>query len=245
MKSIRKIIWMMFPFISCSHPSGLNKEGALQMQIRYYDNPNLSDAEEGVFSDLNIWFKNDFIIEEIKTTFINTDTLGITTKKVNTAYYLFMDRKTKSFYNYSSFNDTAKILDKYSQADTAEIRGLGGWSFYKDHDLNIAGTPEVIPDTVIDGITYKRVRFNIRAKDSLSPVIGYMRCDKKGTMFQMDNNLSRKLGCPLVRTDFLASPENPIANSAEIVFLRDSLTKEEQKVFDAWKKNAKQNPVSN
>ncbi|HET9433559.1 MAG TPA: hypothetical protein VFO37_07365, partial [Chitinophagaceae bacterium] len=58
-----------------------------------------------------------------------------------------------------------------------------------------------------------------------------------------DENLAKKLGCPVVRIDHLPSPEYPMPISSEIHFLRDSLTKEEIKIFEAWKKNMKKNPI--
>jgi hypothetical protein len=41
-----------------------------------------------------------------------------------------------------------------------------------------------------------------------------------------------------VRLDEVPTREYPIATSAQIIFLKDSLTSFETKVFDAWQKNA-------
>ena len=171
------------------------------------------------------------------------DSNGIRAKETPVAYYLFIDRTSKAFYNYSSFSDTATILDRYSQGDTAEIKGLGGWSFYKSHNLDIVGSPQQLSDTLVKGITYRRLGLNLKAQFGQSTVIGYLRCDKKGTMFQFDKDFGEKVGCPLVRIDYFPFPNAPTGTSDELLFIRDSLTKEELKVFDAWKKNMNKYPI--
>jgi hypothetical protein len=52
------------------------------------------------------------------------------------------------------------------------------------------------------------------------------------------------MGCPLVRLDNFPSSDPSSGSSDEIVFIRDSLTKEERKVFDAWEKNLKKYPAN-
>jgi hypothetical protein len=196
-----------------------------------------------MFTDMKVWYKGKLFIEEIKTIETHRDTNGVTTRKTPLAYYLFMDRKSKSFYHYSSFSDTAKILDKYILPDTAMMRSLSGWAFYKNWDINIAGSIKTLTDTLIDKVAYRRVQLPIISNGFLVTIIAYQRCDRKGSIFQFDKNLGKKLGCPVMRIDDLPSPEYPIPISSEINFLRDSLTKEEIKIFEAWKKNMKKNQI--
>lgn len=213
------------------------------MTTLFYDSLTKQYTREIMFTDMKVWYKGKLFIEEIKTVETHRDTNGITTRKTPLAYYLFMDRNSKSFYHYSSFSDTAKILDKYILPDTAMMRSLGGWAFYRNWDINIAGSMKILTDTVIDKVAYKRVELPIISNGFLVTIIAYQRCDRKGSIFQFDKNLGKKLGCPVMRIDDLPSPEYPIPISSEINFLRDSLTKEEIKIFEAWKKNMKKNPI--
>lgn len=99
------------------------------------------------------------------------------------------------------------------------------------------------PYETFRGISFSRVQFSVRFNNILSNVIAYLRCDKTGTILQFHKRLSYKLGCPIVRIDFQVSPKNPTPLSYEINFLRDSLTEEEKKIFNIWKKNIKKYPV--
>ena len=234
--------FLIFLIISCCPERNLIREGFTQLRSRDYDSIKREFINESFMPEMNIWVKGNLVIQEIKV--INTtDSDGVITRETPVAYYLFMDRKSKTFYNYSSFSDTARILDKYTQADTAEIRGLGGWSFYKKRDLKITDSLQPLSDTTINNIIHKRFKFKLKTSNNESLVIIYLRCDKKGTVLLFDKTLSEKLGCPIVRLDYLPTPQNPSPVSSEIVFLRDSLSKEELKVFDAWEKNIKKYPV--
>ena len=236
-------LFFVFLIIACRSQNNFKNGGVIEHRVRIYDSTRQGYLNEFIAPDMKIWYKDNLVIEEIKTVKITDTSEGIT-KEVNVAYYLFIDTKSKVFYNYSSFSDTAKILNKYSQADTMEIPGLGGWRFYASHDLNAIESPRFLADTTINYIVYKRVQLIVKGKNTLTTVIGYLRCDKKGTMFQIDKNFSKKMGCPMVRVDYLASPQDPLSVSTEIVFINDSLSKAELKVFEAWEKNMKKYPVS-
>lgn len=229
--------------ISCVSQKPFRQKGFIQLRFRDYDTIERKYINHAFMPDVNIWYKGNLAVEEIKT-IKDTDSLGVFTREILVAYYLFMDRGSKSFYNYSSFTDTATILDKYTQSDTAVLRGRGGWAFYKNHDMGIVGSMQSLPDTTINSFVHKRYQVILKASGNLRPSVFYLRCDKKGTVFQFDKVLSEKLGCPIIRIDFLPSPRNPTPVSSEIVFLRDSLSKEELKVIRAWEKNLKKYPVN-
>lgn len=230
--------------VSCTSQNTLTKGGAILHTIRFYDSLTQQYTNEIVFPDMNVWYKNELFIEEIKTVETYRDTNGITTRKTPIAYYLFIDRNSKSFYHYSSFSDTARIIDKYMLPDTAVMRGLGGWPFYRNWDTNIAGPLKTLTDTIINKVIYGRVQLPIISNGFLVTIIAYQRCDRIGSVFQIDKNLGNKLGCPVTRVDYLPSSADPTPLSEEISFLRDSLSKEELNVFKAWEKNIKKYPVN-
>lgn len=105
----------------------------------------------------------------------------------------------------------------------------GSWNLKYKRELKYEGSPELINDTIIDQINYKRVKLKSPAKYVPFLMICYFRCDKKGTMFDKDPPLSNIIGCPMVKI-FTFSPEKrDTPSSSEVVFLSDTLTKEELK----------------
>jgi len=230
-------------FNSCqSHPA-FKEEGVIQLIGRFYDVSTQQYSKEDILTDMNIWYKGNLVVQEIKIINEFIDSNGYK-KKTPVAYYLFIDRKTRNFYHYLSFSDTASILDKYTLSDDSVMRGLGGWPFYKDVTFDTVGQRQYLNDTVINGNTYKRILFDVKEDNKILPTVRYLRCDKTGTLFSFNNSLRDKLGCPIVRIDYLPTTDNQRPNSSEIVFVRDKLSNEELKVFEAWEKNEKKYPVT-
>ena len=223
---------------SCHSYPDSKEEGLMILIDRAYDVSTQTYSKEGVLTDMNIWYNGNLVVEEIRTIKESRDSNGYK-RETPIAYYLFIDRKTKNFYHYSSFSDTARILDKYTLPDDSVMRGLGGWPFYKDLIIDSVRERQYLKDTVINGITYKRILFSVKEDGKIFPTVRYLRCDKTGTLFSFNNSLRDKLGCPIVRIDYLPTTDNQRPNSSEIVFVRDKLSNEELKVFEAWKKNEK------
>jgi len=72
--------------------------------------------------------------------------------------------------------------------------------------------------------------------------LAYLRCDKKNSIFHYDRAFDEKMGCPVTRIEFRDEDIKAFA-VGEMEFVRDKLTAEELKVFAAWERNAKLNPV--
>jgi len=144
------MLFISFLIFSCGSKYDITKEEFVHVTYKFYDEAKGYYINEEVFADMYIWFKDNTVVEEIKTVEVNTDTNGVTTRKTPVAYYLFIDRDSKVCYHYSSFSDTAKIIDKYELPDTAEIKGAGGWSFYKNNDLDIVDSLRTLTDTFIN-----------------------------------------------------------------------------------------------
>ena len=160
--------------------------------------------------------------------------------------YTFVDFRTKSFYVYLNFSDTAKIMDKYPQPDSG--RPEGGWFFFTNQHYIPLANLTVVPDTTINDIVYKRVKSvqvdpTVKEREVVRHYNAWARCDKKSALHRYDNPLSELIGCPVVKYE-IYTPEFGSGFSMELEFLRDKLTPEEIKVFEAWRKNAKENPVN-
>ncbi|MEI9944860.1 MAG: hypothetical protein WDN26_11630 [Chitinophagaceae bacterium] len=176
---------------------------------------------------------------------MDIDEYGHEKKEALVNKYTFMDLRKKSYYEYANFSDTAAINDKYLHPSSGKSKD--GWHFFSEEDVIDPENREFITDTIINGVKYKRAKsFSIVNGTSGEEKIiktGYFRCDKKETFFSMDKPLSRIVGYPMLRLDSY-SPSTQIALSQEIEFISDKLTAKELKVFEAWEKNAKENPIN-
>jgi hypothetical protein len=174
---------------SCNSQQNFKDEGHVILKVAHYDTLAKRYTKEGMMADLNIWYKGGLVIEEIKI--IKTfEVDGNFRRETPLAYYLLMDRSTKMFYHYSSFSDTARLLDQYKLEDSSELKGAGGWAFYKGINTEIVGPRTYLRDTIIDGISYKRIHFNVKEGNYISPTVYYLRCDKKGSLFKFNKRLS-------------------------------------------------------
>jgi hypothetical protein len=225
---------------SCDNRMHLSNSGVVVCKRQFFDTTAV--PLHPVFThSFKIWYKDSLAIEEIMLAKINTDINGKQTIKSLVEHYTFIDLRSDSFYEYQNFSDTAKITKKYYQPDSISVDG--GWNFYGNNNFNYKDAPENLADTIINGISYKRVKFNRSLGNESLITIGYFRCDKKGSMFQFYKPYSEKIGCPMVKVyDFpVRKLQGPILT--EVDFLSDTLSLQEQKIFEAWERNAKQNPV--
>jgi hypothetical protein len=145
---------------------------------------------------------------------------------------------------YGTFSDTSKLISKYLFEDTT-VRRTGGWGFNQNRKLNYVGDPHPLSDTVIGGIQFKRVQVFAERENHQFRVTQYFRCDRPNSIFTFDPYLSKKIGCPSVKYISQMRDNKNGALVLEVNFLRDTLTKEELKVFNAWEKYANENPVRN
>lgn len=228
---------------SCSTQKAMLKSGFLTYRFRQYDISSKTYSKP-FLSDINVWYNNKLVIQEVFSVITKSDTLGQTTTKKKIEYYLFIDRESKTFFHYSSFSDTARILDSYIQADTAILRGKGGWQFYGEDNIQYSDL-SYLSDTIIDNINYKRVKFIELSNGKEINIIGYLCCDRKGTMFQIGKNITNLTGCPMVKYEQIPSDGILYLTSDEIVFERDSLTDNELQIFRVWQKNETKFPVKN
>lgn len=217
--------------------------GFLIQKIRELDSTTNEYTKPVLINDTKVWYYDNMSIMEITSVRI-VDSFGITSIKRPFQYYLFIDRNTKSFYHYTSLSDTARILYSYAQDDTVELRKAGGWRYYLKGYINFTDLT-YLDDTSINGISYKRIKYLEHFRNQSWPVIGYLRCDKKDTQFSYDEAVTKPIGCPMIKYEQLRSESNPFPSSAEIIFIRDRLTKQEESVFKAWKQNLKKFPVLN
>jgi hypothetical protein len=185
------------------------------------------------------WYQDSIGITQICGIFIvETDTNRIT--NITTMGYRFVDLKKKWAYEYATFTDTALVKRKYRYTDTT--RFPGGWNFANRTPV-ATDSFHFLADTTIDAVGYKRCKVNYDFNQTRFEGIGLLRCDKNNTHFQIDTAISNKIGCSLV--SFLTYPmKNPRSRfGSEIKFISDHLPDSVLRVFAAWKRNEKIDPV--
>lgn len=191
------------------------------------------------------WYKDSLVVQELLGIRGLSSEDGSYRRWLELIGYTFIDLRKGWFYHYKTFTDMAALVAKWEQNDSASfLKHGGGWRFYREKNLTLAAPPRPLSDTVRNGITYKRQTFPIVTRNGgRSWMIGYFRCDKKGTLFQYDRALSRQMGCPMTRIESVYQKDEPFGAASDIEFVRESLTPEEMKVFAAWEENAMKNPV--
>ena len=233
-------IIILSQFLSCAstgQPHEPGSHGRVFLTTHFYDaqgNPTYTDV-------LKIWYRDSMVVQEINN-IATTTAAGVTRTEYILILYRHIDLRNKVLYDYKSFSDTAAIIHKAILPDT--MMQDYGWSFYSDKLLRIRGIPELLSDTVVSDIKYKRVKFSFTRQDPKKKfIIGYLRCDGKGNLFSLEKSYSRQINCTMVKFfDFIVGQEKFYA-SREVDFISDTLTAEESNVFDAWQQNTRQYPV--
>lgn len=232
-------------FVMCNEKESCVNCGAVLYKQRIRDRQTNEIVLMRYSKDRKLWFYDSLVIAEGIRIDIDKDIYGKEVWKGTVHKYTFINLRTKSFYEYASFSDTAQIIDKYLQPDSGRVEG--GWNFFDKDEILNRKTLIDIPDTIINGITYKRMKSTRDTRTDMEgevnlTTIGYFRCDKKNSLFTIDRPLIKQVGCPLVKIENEGKGTIPW-NSFEIEFLEEKLTPAEIKVFKAWQKNAIKNPA--
>jgi hypothetical protein len=211
--------------------------GFLNVRTEFFDGTG-----KLIFMDsMKVWYYDSVAIEELATIKSVTDTLQRTTVSFIIDGYRYINLKTKSWGLYKNFTDTSRLIRSGALPDTVFLDG--GWTFYVNN-LPMQGEPEILPDTVIKSIKYKRIKFSRIKRGPASYVIGYLRCDKNNVkLFSLEKAYSNKVNCVMARfNEFREGESRPFA-FRELEFLSDTLSDKELKVFAAWENNQRHNPV--
>jgi hypothetical protein len=212
------------------------RQGIVKYRGEFFDTTGTFSSKPVVVDELRVFYKDSLAIEEIIRRSYITDTANKTTIEERISHYIFIDIPKGKYYFYKNLSDTAKSFKSYASLDSFKTHA--GWNFINADATQFKGASQSMKDTVINNVKYKRLKKAIYFGKYPYSSIGYFRCDKIGTLFKFDTNLSDSIGCPLVKIE--DSPINKgAAIRSEIIFLTDTLSKQEVKIFDAWSKNEK------
>ena len=202
-----------------------------------YTNHRGPDGISTFSTNTRIWYMDSMAVEEIRQPRFFSDSNG-TVRGEDSIGYLFIDFRKKMFYSYSNFSDTSRPVQAFHQADSIVI--INGSMFYYNKRLELQNY-QVLPDTTIDAINYKRVKFKPLWDYSVFYGIGYLRCDMYDSMFSLEKFYSDSMGCTMTKVEIITTANDKKINSEEISTLRHYLTKSEKKIFNTWKKYAQNN----
>lgn len=180
---------------------------------------------------IQMWFRDSCIIQEIQTTHIDEDTGGHITITKIVDHYNYIDLKAQRCMYFRSFSDSAMPIENYKGADSVNPKN---WSFHPK-PLEYFGTPRRLGDTLIGGITYQRQVFQTIKDQNRYVTTAFFRCDKKNSLFRLHAPYHHPDECSMVKMeDVPLEPKTPKFFS-EIIFLGNSLTEQEKRVFEKWK----------
>lgn len=229
--------------IACSwQRHGTSVMGIVQVKQRFWDSTSNSFYEDKYLKGLQAWYKDSTVI--LESLLINIDNQNKANTNVAVDHFIYIDLKTKSFYEYKSFSDTAKIIKQYTQPET--VRVPDSWSFYMYQKMVYKGNRKALTDTLIGTVHYKRFSvseiFKVETGDRHFSCVAYLRCDKKKSVFHLDRAFDESSACPLTKIIYYNEVGTPL-QAHELDYIRDTLSRNELKVFAAWKKNAEFNPI--
>ncbi|MFD2920883.1 hypothetical protein ACFS6H_14260 [Terrimonas rubra] len=186
-----------------------------------------------------MWFKDSTVIDEVRSLYFIEDAKN-TTVDFKLEYYRFTDLRTKNVWIFSSFSDTATAMRRYNMYDSTDI--VGGWDFKRKWEDKTFEFKQ-LRDTVIHNEKYHI--YVAKGPDSTKndAIFAYAAVSSIYPIFSLDYNLSSKIKLPILKTDYSTTHE--VADriiSSSLSLLRDTLTIEEKRVFEAWEQYAKKHP---
>jgi len=213
--------------------------GIVQVKTQFYD----TAGKITFAAATRVWYQDSSTIQEIKKIRMVTDTNNITTTTYDIVMYRYIDIKSRTWYDYQSLSDTSVIINKGSLPDSG-FRDQG-WSYFSNKVNQIRGNPDMLEDTVMGTISYKRAKFNSIQYDPQKIFsIGYFRCDNKWKMLSLEKDFSKSLNCTLTKICDYSTVNYVLIGSMEIESLADTLSQHEMKIFSSWNRNVVENPVS-
>jgi hypothetical protein len=194
-----------------------------------------------------LYYRDSVLAIEIYT-FYSHETNGVLdTAYFEIGYYQFADLKTNTEIHFKTFTDTATPIKMFKIKPAYEAKTVWGYYGY-GNPIDPHSSAVILADTVMNNTNYKRIRTHSTFKNDkkLDTVyaIHYANCNATHSRFRMEDSLSKKFanGCPIQMQDFFGT-QSPTKQRIRYDFIRDHLTPQEHKVFDAWEKYVKDHPI--
>jgi hypothetical protein len=188
-----------------------------------------------------IWQNDSAFIQEVNTAVSNT-TDGIRKTIYEPIFYRYMSIKTKLYFDYYHFSDTAVSFRNNTLPDTFILDNVlnSTINFANERRFPIKSIPRVLGDTIVDKKNYTKVWFQTNFSDTNR--VYYIGLIEKGCtnyFRSKESYYSKQLGgCLVCIWEYYDNNTYPSVRS-DYEHIADTLTQEELKVFAAWERNAK------
>ena len=249
MIKIAYIIVLFSGFITCplhntnrSLNSTQSIEGKVELIARIYrfDSTN-NFLRSGILISNTIWCKDSSQIHQVKGV-VTTSTNRVTETTFPVYGYLYKYFPTETIYEYGSFSDTARLLQKFGFYDSVMLKA--GQPFYEGRTADPPIFLKALNHTVIDGKKYKREILKRTAYwGAENYYMTYFLCNDYPGIFDLYNLGLPKSNpsCPVIKWYGITSPSNYTPHmSEELILKADTISASEKKVFDAWEKRARE-----
>jgi hypothetical protein len=241
------LILLCSQLIFCSRKVVVPLSGLVNFKIYITDvSSGIVTQDQNYFPDCRTWYRDSVIIQEqvgIKLKFGSfMKEIG---RGVDTSSYVYIDLKKMHFYEYASFSDTATLVRSYNRIQADTISWPPRWRFYKQEPTlsKIVSVSKAF-DTSINNKSYSCIKVTSEYKNDTSTNLLFFDCSKINTIFSMRFiNLRKNEDCPMVLSYGLPAKNDKWYMISKLEFTRDSLTRQELKVFKSWQQNAIKKPV--
>jgi hypothetical protein len=213
------LFWTLSSFISCNSKliQGDHDGITVFFTTAFYDTTgNLA------FTDtLKTWYKDSIAVQELhkirRTTYDGNSTVDYPVFA-----YRFMNLRTSKWFDFSSLSDTATILKSGSIPEAGFPDG--GWNFYSKGGIPISGGITKLHDTIVDGIKYQLVKFNLAGESAEKSFnIGFVRCGMKSTMFSLEKTFTHQNNCAMTKMLGYSLRNNRPFSKLELEYVADTI----------------------
>lgn len=245
--------WLICLFIfllGCASQKKNSHSGVLLFELRMQHFNSNEIIVPDYSSDIKMWYWGRYVIQRIMLIRI-FDSADVHKWRSEESFYTFLDLKTRNYFRYSSFSDTAKMIQCcYTTTDSLGIEY--GWNFFYKPAIVKKTEITFLTDTVLNDVTYKRgISFRNKTLPDKKTIVEpnqiyYFHTTQKAPVFTLNHSLTERTGYPVTRIDFFDSFKSDHAKFRwirQIRFEADSLTESEKNVFKKWIENARLNSV--
>ncbi|MBS1743727.1 MAG: hypothetical protein JST81_11895 [Bacteroidetes bacterium] len=180
------------------------------------------------------WFKDSTVIHEMYIEYSETINDSVISHGVRIYKYSVLDLTKKRGQDYVTFSDTAKPITNYS-LDPEDV----SYGFYPKKHIYDKYMDSLIAlsDTIVKGIVYKRLYFDLSGQGWSQRLIYYLAPLESDNIFHLSRILDSCYPAFKVSRIQFVDKLTGYSDVSSLEVIRDWLTSSEQNVIEAWKQN--------
>lgn len=220
-------------FCQSKRPSLYN--GTVYQRVRTYNESTKSYRTTPQFFDRFYYIKDSIVVAVVQEIHYRTEHQNPTVFSYPIIMYTLIDTRTQRFYDFSSFSDTAILMESYGTDSTGQAKG--GWYMFMNAPKDYSGNVVALSDTLVNGSRLKRYRGKrITALPDNEPyipdeVIISVECNPVSRPLHHLNVLNDLPGCAVVMIESFRDGKPLNYNLFE--YSPEPLTAEQSRIIDA------------